>query len=345
MNSSLRTGMLMLAVWLGLSGASFAKQVFFRDGSVLECESVWRRDGLIFVKVNRDVVLEFAPAELDLRRSMRQTRQKGGQAKRKRSHAGAAGAVAAASAVTPTPASAPAQEVKQVAAKTPAAAARTADQPVPAAPPAAAAAAAVPAAQPEPAPDAASSQPSPLTKEEYERRTKENTAAMAEAIRKGDSELVKKALDEQKELVRRQREAANAPGPDGLRPEPPWFKYFLMMIMSGLFIIIGMWGIFRKAGHSGVKSIVPVYNYYVLMQIAGKPGWWCLLALVPVVGLATHLLAMLALAERFRRSAAFGIGLVLLPMIFFPLLAFGGARVEEVGEDLNFTFSEEPPER
>lgn len=344
MNSSLRTGMLMLAVWLGLSGASFAKQVFFRDGSVLECESVWRRDGLIFVKVNRDVVLEFAPAELDLRRSMRQTRQKGVQAKRKRSHAGAAGAVAAASAVTPTPASAPAQEVKQVAAKTPVAAARTADQPVPAAPHAAVAAA-VPAAQPEPAPDAASSQPSPLTKEEYERRTKENTAAMAEAIRKGDSELVKKALDEQKELVRRQREAANAPGPDGLRPEPPWFKYFLMMIMSGLFIIIGMWGIFRKAGHSGVKSIVPVYNYYVLMQIAGKPGWWCLLALVPVVGLATHLLAMLALAERFRRSAAFGIGLVLLPMIFFPLLAFGGARVEEVGEALNFTFSEEPPER
>lgn len=337
----LRTGMLMLAVWLGLSGASFAKQVYFRDGSVLECESVWRQNGLVFVKVNRDVVLEFAPAELDLRRGMRQTKQKVVQAKRKRSHAGA-GAVAAASAVTPTPASAPAQEVKQVAAKTPAAAARTADQPVPAVPPATVAAA-VPAVQPDPAPDAAGSQPSPLTKEEYERRTKENTAAMAEAIKKGDSELVKKALDEQKELVRRQREAANAPGPDGLRPEPPWYKYFLMMIMSGLFIIIGMWGIFRKAGHLGVKSIVPVYNYYVLMQIAGKPGWWCLLAFVPVVGLATHLLAMLALAERFQRSAAFGIGLVLLPMIFFPLLAFGGARVEEVREDLNFTFSEEPP--
>jgi hypothetical protein len=41
-----------------------------------------------------------------------------------------------------------------------------------------------------------------------------------------------------------------------------------------------------------------------------------------------HLLVMLALAGKFGKGALFGIGLFLLPMFFYPLLAFGGAQYE-----------------
>ena len=347
-----RTGFLMLAVWLGLSGVSFAKQVFMKDGSVLDCESFWRRNGQLVVKVNRDIILEFTPDEVNLRKTLQQSKHKASGMKRKSRHAtypkGASAAGVPASATqaaaspdlaTPVPPSAPVP--------TPAAA-KTAAEPAPA-PSAAPAAAAVPkaasAAQPEPAP-ATSPEPAPaLSKEELERRTRENVEMIAEAIKKNDPELMKEALAAQKSLAQQQNEAQeNAPtGPDGLKPEPSWFKYLLMLAFSGLLIIIAMWVVFEKAGHSGVKSIIPIYNFYVLMQISGKPGWWCFLLLVPVVGFAIQLLAMLSLADKFQRSAAFGVGLLLLPMFFFPLLAFGGSKYGGTPEELDFTFSEEPP--
>jgi uncharacterized membrane protein YhaH (DUF805 family) len=63
-----------------------------------------------------------------------------------------------------------------------------------------------------------------------------------------------------------------------------------------------------------------------LIKIAGKPGWWLLLTLIPLVGIAILLMIMLALAERFEKGALFGVGLFLLGFIFFPLLAFDGSE-------------------
>ncbi|MBU5614495.1 DUF5684 domain-containing protein [Geomonas azotofigens] len=339
-----RIGSLVLAVWLGLAGVSFAKQVFFRDGSVLDCESFWRRNGLVVVKVNRDVLLEFAPGEINLQKSMERAKRKAARVSRRSKPAVAKAHVAVESAA-PAPA---VQGVKpaQGTAPVPAAAvARSAATPAP--PARVVAPAPAPAAQPDPAPEAAAPTTSPLSREEVERRSKENVEMMAEAIKKGDPDLMKKAVEAQKGLAQRQKEAgggAAAPA-KGPRPEPAWFKYFLMMVVSGLLVVVALWVVFGKAGQSGVKSIIPIYNYYVLMQISGKPGWWCLLVFIPVVGLAIHLLAMLALAEKFQRSPVFGVGLVFLPMVFFPILAFGGSRYGEVREDeLDFTFSEEPPQ-
>jgi hypothetical protein len=57
-------------------------------------------------------------------------------------------------------------------------------------------------------------------------------------------------------------------------------------------------------------------------------GWWMFLMFIPLVGVVIYLLAMLSLAGKFRRSELFGVGIFLLPMIFFPLLAFGGSEYE-----------------
>jgi len=37
---------------------------------------------------------------------------------------------------------------------------------------------------------------------------------------------------------------------------------------------------------------------------------------------------VLSLAKKFGRSELFGVGLLLLPMIFYPVLAFGGSEYE-----------------
>jgi hypothetical protein len=359
------TVVLVLAVWLGLSGISHAKQVFLRDGSVLDCESFTRRQGQIVVKVNRDVILEFAPEEVDLRQTFpakAKTKAKGVKPRHRAEKKPAAPAASVSQAPgSALPAAVKPEEAKPLQAagapKKPAAA-RPAPVPpaaavVPVAPPVPAAA--VPtapavrkAAQPEPAAAPAPGPDTAVAKAEFERRAKQNAEQIAEAIKKRDPALMKKALEAQKDLVLQQKAAGKggqqgALGSAAPKPEPPWFKYFLMLVFCGLLIIVAMWVIFQKAGESGWKSLIPFYNFYILMQISGKPGWWFILLLVPVVGLAIQLLALLALAEKFGRSPAFGVGLLLLPMFFFPILAFGGSQYQIAvpAPDLNFSFSEE----
>jgi hypothetical protein len=104
---------------------------------------------------------------------------------------------------------------------------------------------------------------------------------------------------------------------------------FLLIILAvSLLIVAAYWIIYERAGQAGWKSLIPFYNMYVLMEISGKPGWWMFLLFVPLVGVVVYLLAMLSLAKRFGRSELFGVGIFLLPMVFLPLLAFGGAKYE-----------------
>ena len=83
---------------------------------------------------------------------------------------------------------------------------------------------------------------------------------------------------------------------------------------------------FSKAGKPGWGSIIPIYNVILLMEIAGRPVWWFLLLFIPVVGLVVAIIAYLDVARKFGKGAGFGIGLVLLPFIFFPILGFGSAQ-------------------
>jgi len=104
--------------------------------------------------------------------------------------------------------------------------------------------------------------------------------------------------------------------------------FLLIVLALSLLIVAAYWIIYERAGQAGWKSLIPFYNMYVLMEISGKPGWWMFLLFIPLVGVVVYLLAMLSLAKRFGRSELFGVGIFLLPMIFLPLLAFGGAQYE-----------------
>ena len=104
---------------------------------------------------------------------------------------------------------------------------------------------------------------------------------------------------------------------------------FLLIILAvSILLIAANWIIYERAGRAGWKCLIPFYNIYVLMEISGKPGWWMFLLFIPLVGLVIYFLAMLSLAKKFGRSELFGVGIFLLPMIFLPLLAFGGSQYE-----------------
>jgi hypothetical protein len=89
--------------------------------------------------------------------------------------------------------------------------------------------------------------------------------------------------------------------------------------------IIGFWMLFSKANQPGWAAIIPFYNIYVLMKVVGRPGWWLILYLIPLVNIIVHIVVMLDLAKSFGRSSGFAVGLIFLPFIFIPILGFGDA--------------------
>ena len=93
-------------------------------------------------------------------------------------------------------------------------------------------------------------------------------------------------------------------------------------------IIAAVWRVFTKAGQPGWAALIPFYNLYVLLQVAGKPGWWLILLLIPLVNIVIGIMTLAALAAKFGKGVGFTIGLILLPIVFYPILGFGGAQYQ-----------------
>jgi hypothetical protein len=115
---------------------------------------------------------------------------------------------------------------------------------------------------------------------------------------------------------------------------PIFTKFFcgflLIALVLGLVQIISMWVVFEKADQPGWAVLVPFYNMWVLAEVADKPGWLGLLACfcgaIPFVGqilqVVLWLVISIGVAKTFGRGVLFGIGLFIVPLVFYPILAF-----------------------
>jgi uncharacterized membrane protein YhaH (DUF805 family) len=102
----------------------------------------------------------------------------------------------------------------------------------------------------------------------------------------------------------------------------------LISLALAIAVVAGCWKVFTKAGEPGWAILIPIYNAIVLLKIAGKPAWWFLLLFVPLVNVVVMLIVNLSLAERFGKSAGFGVGLTLLGVIFYPILGFSDSEYQ-----------------
>ncbi len=105
----------------------------------------------------------------------------------------------------------------------------------------------------------------------------------------------------------------------------------VVALTLSIFMFVALWTVYVKAGRPGWAILVPFYNLYVFLKIAGKPGWWLILLCLPLLNLIFGILALAGLAQNFGKGAGFVVGLLFLPVIFYPMLAFGSA-VYQVAE-------------
>lgn len=121
--------------------------------------------------------------------------------------------------------------------------------------------------------------------------------------------------------------------------------------------IVSMWKVFVKAGEKGWKALIPFYNMYTLFKLCWETKqFWTYLILTIVVSLTNtasgafadgtagnivfyiasvvagafliylDVVLMLNLAKAFGKGNGFGIGLVLLEVIFIAILAFDKSK-------------------
>ena len=110
-----------------------------------------------------------------------------------------------------------------------------------------------------------------------------------------------------------------------------FFGFFLILMLAIVIIqIVASWKLFTKAGEKGWKSIIPIYNIITLFKISGLSPWIVcayLLGFIPIIGgliiLGVSIYQSYNLAKSFGKGAGFTVGLVLIPVVFYMILAFG----------------------
>ncbi len=108
------------------------------------------------------------------------------------------------------------------------------------------------------------------------------------------------------------------------------FIFILILGIAGIVALIAKWSVFKKANVDGWEALIPVHNEVVELKLAGiKTYWYFLNLLVFPLAVGPIILSFwrsIKLAHSFGKGTGFGIGLALLPVVFYPILAWGSAQ-------------------
>jgi hypothetical protein len=124
-----------------------------------------------------------------------------------------------------------------------------------------------------------------------------------------------------------------------------------LLFLIAIITIISTWKIFSKAGEPGWTSLIPIYNVYIMTKIAKVSMVYfglILLSLVTSIGVSAGIskivddiagvVSFLAycvivynIAKQFGKGIGYTLGLIFLPFIFYPMLAFGGSVYQGSG--------------
>ncbi len=94
----------------------------------------------------------------------------------------------------------------------------------------------------------------------------------------------------------------------------------LSIIVLFLWVLktIGLWKLFEKAGRKGWEAAIPLYNYFVIIQLAGRPSWWGFILLLPIINIILIMGLIVDLSRCFGKFSFLDhAAAVLLPFVYF----------------------------
>jgi signal peptidase I len=99
--------------------------------------------------------------------------------------------------------------------------------------------------------------------------------------------------------------------------------HLLITLPIYLLFHAGLAGIFRKAGEDAWKAFVPVLNVMIWLKIIGRPSWWLIWFIIPVVNFVMGIGLILDLVKSFgKHKFPDHLLSVLFPYVYFLYLGF-----------------------
>ncbi|MBQ6285086.1 MAG: hypothetical protein IJK67_02105 [Bacilli bacterium] len=110
--------------------------------------------------------------------------------------------------------------------------------------------------------------------------------------------------------------------------EMNYLAEFLIIALSltlvySILIMLGGNKIFKKANQKEVTAYYPILNLFTMLEITDTSIYLGILFFVPALNVIALSIMLYRLGKVFNTSIAYKIGLVLLPIVCYPLLAFG----------------------
>lgn len=132
-------------------------------------------------------------------------------------------------------------------------------------------------------------------------------------------------------------------------------EILLAIILIYLIPVIAGWKLFKKAGIAGWKSLIPIYNLYLIYKISGMSGLWVLplfvvacfsgivnsgiilplwsyiiMGVFAILAIIGRIMFFIKLPKAFGKGVGYIIAMFFIPGIIEIVLGFG--KAEYVGE-------------
>jgi hypothetical protein len=111
---------------------------------------------------------------------------------------------------------------------------------------------------------------------------------------------------------------------------------FIMLFVLVIYVLMAI-SLMKIANRTNTPNAwfawIPILNLVLMIQIAGRPMWWLIFWLVPIVniaGIVLNFVIWIDIAKKLGKSAIWGVLAILIPIIFMPYLAFSGSDTPTV---------------
>ena len=89
--------------------------------------------------------------------------------------------------------------------------------------------------------------------------------------------------------------------------------YIALVLAFALFVLIGEWRVYTKAGEPGWAVLIPIYNMWVFYRIVCGRGTAMFRLLIPIYNIYWAIKSTIKLAHAYGMGTGFGV-----LMLFFP---------------------------
>ena len=127
-----------------------------------------------------------------------------------------------------------------------------------------------------------------------------------------------------------------------------FFIFLIVIILIVFFTLLGIyiagkWKLYKKAGKQGWESIVPFYNDWVYVEIAGLNWWWFFFLIIApasifsnfgngdssfiinIAGLVGAFVCNYNISKKLGKDTGFAILMTLFPFVVVPLIGFSSS--------------------